>query len=403
MPDETAVVNQPPQTEDTGASSHESFLGTESSDLDLLEESIPEPAEESEGEEGEAEGETAEAEGETEGEQEGEQPEPELSHEEWLEALTPNERAQYAKRYPTAWKALNDPNQPDDLKYLLRDKINGDAEIKGLKHATEIEEDLEEPTQEEEPEEVVEQPIVTDPSKQREQYYANISALAKKIVDPQSAEALGKRVLAHLGVDVKSADPQVQKFIQDAGPLGMTLAEGAIDLMNTSGPSLVGNWVNAVFPGFTDMYEAALYSQSYETVRNETGKDGKPKYGESLPDYGTREFKTMLQKASAQFPGFEQMAFPNLSASDQAKVRYQMLLQVASGQRPNPVLMAKGIETGKQLAKKQQNKLAQGRALGSGKSTAKPQGSGGDDILADIDAEIARANTDALPFSAGKR
>ena len=290
--------------------------------------------------------------------------------------------ARYAKRYGySPEQVAGDPH----LHQLLHDKISTDVYASQLaSQQTAAEEDG--PTVEP----VTEQQAITDPVKQREQYYANVSAFTKQVVDPSAAEALGKRVLTHLGVDVTSTDPEVQGFVKNSGQLGMTLAEGAIDLINTaanSSPALVRQWMEAAFPGITAMHANTLYMQEYDAVRNDVGEDGQAKYGD-MPDFGTKDFKSMLTKAAAKVPGFEQMVFTDpksgraLSESQQARMRYQMLAQIASGDKPNPKVVADAINKGKETARKQQQATKQGQALGAGKSKAQTPGS--DNVNSDI-------------------
>ena len=285
--------------------------------------------------------------------------------------------ARYAKRYGySSEQVASDPH----LRQLLHDKINTDVYAAQL--ASQKEEAVEEPTLETKPE----APVALEPAKQREQYYANLQAFTKQVVDPAAAEALGKNVLAKLGVDIASEDPEVQGFVKNAGSLGMTLAEGAIDLINTAAttsPALVRNWMEAAFPGITEMHASTQYMQAYDSVRNEFGEDGQPKYGD-MPDFGTKEFRTMLKTAAAKVPGFEQMVFTDpksgraLPESQQARMRYQMLAQISSGEKPNPQVVAQAVNKGKEIARKESQVKRQGQALGAGKSRAQTPASGDD-------------------------
>ena len=115
--------------------------------------------------------------------------------------------------------------------------------------------------------------------------------------------------------------------------------------------------------------------------------DGQAKYGD-MPDFGTKDFKSMLTKAAAKVPGFEQMVFTDektgrvLPEAQQARKRYEMLAAIASGEKPNPKVVADAINKGKETARKQQQATKQGQALGAGKSKAQAPGS--DDVNSDI-------------------
>lgn len=397
---EAAVAtDQPAEQQSTNYSS---FLGTDPNDFDPAAEPSPEPEAEGEVEELESEAETEEA-VEEEPTEESE-PTEEPSMDEFLSSLSPEERARYAKRYPNAWKLGSDPNQPEDVRQLLRDKINTDHEYQTLREAQQVTEDLDEPTVEEVSEEPPTQTQVLTPVQQKEAYQANVKAFVQQNLDPQSIKDLGLQMMGAFGVDITSKDPEVQAILANAPKVGETLATYLVDGSNTILPALLPGVIDAVFPGFRDMYDAALYARQWDSVRNAAGADGKPLYGE-LPDYGTREFKSALTKAAKAIPGFDRMVFTDertgrpLPVAQQAQMKYQMLAKAASGQRVNPVVVAKAVETGKQIAAKQQKSVAVGRAMGSGKSIQRPQGAGQDDGMSDLDSWIASANSDMSPFS----
>ncbi len=281
--------------------------------------------------------------------------------------------ARYAKRYG---KTLEDVQADPHLRQLLHDKINSDILIARANEA-----EVEEPTLKAEPEAPA---VPQDPAKQRAEYYEKVSTFAKQIVDPASAEALGKRLLSKFGVDIASEDPEVQGYVKNSGDIGMTLAEGAIDIMNTAGPSLIKAWIEQAYPEFTGMYGDTLYMRQYEAVRGDVGEDGQPKYGE-LPDFGTKEFKSMLQTAATKIPGFEQMVFTDqktgraLPEAQQARMRYQMLAQIASGEKPNPKVVAEAVSKGLEATRKaDQTRKAGSVALGAGKVRTQTPPSGDD-------------------------
>ena len=92
----------------------------------------------------------------------------------------------------------------------------------------------------------------------------------------------------------------------------------------------------------------------------------------------------MLQTAASKIPGFEQMVFTDqktgraLPEAQQAKMRYQMLAQIAGGEKPNPKVVADAINKGKEVARKEIQTKKAGQALGAGKNKAQTPAEGDD-------------------------
>jgi hypothetical protein len=207
----------------------------------------------------EAEG-TESVESESEGDTEGtSETETESQPDEFLAGLTREELAYYAKRYPTLYKAYQDPNQPADLRQAFMDRVNQDhayAELRDGQGEAEGE-----PTSEEAP------AAVPDATEQRKQYYSQIDDIVSKQIDPQAVQELGTNMLEAMGVDLKSQDPDVQAIVKNAPKLGAVLAKGAVDLFATTLPGLLGSRLEVAMPGITEMYYENLRARTWEGLR----------------------------------------------------------------------------------------------------------------------------------------
>jgi hypothetical protein len=432
MADEsTAAVSQPPETEEsqqgTPSTDYSSFLGPPSAEVDLSAEERPAPGAEQQAEgepelsgEPEQEGEPqeeqeaeAEAAPEVEAEAEAEQP---PSVEERLKDLTQRESDEYAQRYPSAWKALQDPKTPEDLKHLLLDKIDGDHEIqRRIAQEQALAEEEGEPTPEYEAE--VPQTAAATPeaiAEQRTAYYSQIDNLVKTQFDPQSVKEVGDSLLRMFNVNVKALqDPNVspedkavlQGLVSSVQREAPVLARFMADAVATVVPHVVRPAIEAAMPGFTEMYERQMYGNAYENVRAQTDERGRPLYP-GLPAYpmvaGTPEaqaFADKMRAAAQEVPGFDEMTFRDkagrlLPDQQQAQIKYTILLRHMAGQRVNPAVVAQAVETGRRLAGRADNRRAAARVAGAGQRTAGPPGRGGaedeDPMLAALDAEISR-------------
>jgi hypothetical protein len=400
------TANQPQGTTDAGAAQpqstgFENFLGDNVAEQLTADE--PETSADEYGEADEAEAETEGETDQTEGEDTGTEP----SMDEFLSGLTPEERARYTKRYPTAWKLANDPNQPEDVRQLLRDKINTDFEFKKLRDTRE------EPTLEEETEEAEQTTQQTvDPAERRKQYVAFVDDVVKNVVDPQVAADLGKEVFGAMGLDLSNPeDPEVKDYLANAPKLGMALAKGATDLLMTvfQNPNVGGPLIEAIFPGFGEMYESAVYQRAWDSVRSYKDNAKNQPY-KDLPAFGTQQFREALEAAADQIPDFDTLEFKDkngrpLPMQQQAIKKYALLAKVASGQKVNPAVVEQAVETGRKLANKTEQRRLAGRALGAGQSNrnfADKMGKGEDPVMDDLDAEISRMNSNMTPLSARK-
>lgn len=436
----TATVSQPPEAEteqSTTQRDYSAFLGPPSAEADLSADESPAPdaGEEGEpelsGEEGEGEAEAeqppeqeAQAEPEVEAEAEVEQP---PSVEERLKDLTQRESEDYARRYPSAWKALQDPKTPEDLKHLLLDKIDGDHEIQ-RRIAQEQEVEQEEPTLEAEQPETPQPPTPAAVAEQRTAYYNQIDNLVKTQFDQQAIKEVGDTLLRMFNVNVKALeDPNVSPedkavlkglvdSVQREAPV---LARFMADAVSTTVPHILPAAMEMVMPGFTQMYERQMYGTAWESVRSQTDDRGKPMYP-GLPAFpmmrGTPEAKAFAQKlrdAAGEIPGFDDMVFRDragrvLPEAQQAQMKYTLLARHLSGQRVNPAVVAEAVETGRRLAGSADRRRQAARVTGAGQSTTGPIGRGGaeeeeDPLIAALDAEIARQETNYREPVRGRR
>lgn len=393
---DNAVVNQPQQTTEATSTPEPFAWLNDQPETEQPATDNPEPnaGDDVEGEELEAGSEEAD---ESTSEDQSEEP----TVEEWLEALTPNERARYAKRYPTAWKALNDPNQPDDMKQLLRDKVNSDSEISKLRSARTEEA---EPTGDEAEEPEVQEAVSSsDPVKERERYYKEVDAIVAEVFDPKVSDELGLNLLKGFGVDVASTDPEVQALVKNAPEVGRTLSRGLVDGIATALPALLfrtdaegvpylSRLIDQAFPGTLQNFEQRTYSSAWDQVRNSD-----PAFKE-LPAYGPSDsaFGKWASEAAAMIPNFDSIRFPG-TKQEQAAAMYTLMAKVASGSKPSPAVVANAISTGKKIAAKRESAVRAGKVMGAGQSTNKIDSSGKDNSFKSMIEEY-NANQRSTPL-----
>lgn len=308
-------------------------------------------------------------------EAESEEPEPEATDAEaentdeedsdWLpteqEKVFPAEiLAKYAKRYGKTMEQLQADPQ---LKQLILDKINSDVLIK--QHSDAANQEQEEEGEEEEPtlEPASTQPVPQDRAQWLEQVVASN-------LDAKAISQFGHNFLVACGVDPN--EPDSKGILENSAKVGGELAKAAVDIFSTIGPQLQMEQLEQNMPGITEMYQRSLYGQQWEHVSAEADANGKPLYA-NLPVYGSPEFKTAIQAAAAQFPGFEQMVFNGangrpLPAHQQIEKQYSLLAKYMSGQKVTPQEVAKAINTGKQQVKDADRSRAAGKVLGAGQS-----------------------------------
>lgn len=367
--DENTVVNQPQPSSESN--NYDSFLGVESSSVESVSEQNPEPIETQTEDVQQVEAES-ELEQETQQDQETEQ----TIQDEWFNSLTPEEHAYYAKRYPTLYNAYQSADQPADLKAAFKDRVNQDRNWAAERQQRAVKVTEEEPNLQNETQ------TAADPTKQREQYQQFVSGLVEQYVDPAAVNELGKGLLEAFGVDTSKADdPEVKALLDNAPKVGQTLARGAADLLTTLLPAIIDRAVETRYPGFTEMHSRTAMMQSWEAVRtkeveNPDGTVDTP--FANLPAFGTKEFKTELRRAAAEYAGsaeeFDAMVFRGqdgrpLPMHQQNQKKYEILARVIAGKKVDPQVVQTAVSTGKRLAAEQNNKLNQGKALGAGRSS----------------------------------
>ena len=438
MANEETQVSQPPADEIVSGSvpsDFSSFLGPPSAEADLSAPETPAPGEGGEEElsgegepESEAQAEPEQGQQELEAEQESEQP---PSVEDRLKDLTQRESEEYAQRYPSAWKALQDSKTPEDLKHLLLDKIDGDHEIQRRIAAEEQEQEYveEEPTLEAEPQQLAQQPMTPQAvAEQRTAYYQQIDDVVKNQFDPQSVKEVGDTLLRMFNVNVKALDdPNVtpedkavlRGLVDSVQREAPVLARFMADAVATVVPLVVQPAIESAMPGFAAMYERQSMGTAWESVRQQADERGRPLYA-NLPAFpavsGTNEaraFSEKLRQAAGEIPGFDEMVFRDQSGrvlpqQQQAQMKYTLLARQLSGQRMNPAVVAEAVETGKRLAGQAQQRRQTARAMGAGqRSTGALGRTAGDDdedpMMAALDHEIARQEGNYTQVIKGRR
>jgi len=364
----------------------------------------PEPAPEGGGGE-------AEAEGEASGEQAG--GEAEGTDDDWLPTEQEKEfpldvLTKFAEKRHFEFSAEEIAAKPG-VQRMLKDMLNKDIYIRSLEQQTQGEEeetdeldsilDGDEPELEGEEAEAELQPQGTAQQLDaRAQHYQRVEALVNRF-DPQATEELGKNLLSAFGVNLdqkyisglqaKLRDgnttpaqrAEIQSYLDTAGGasrVGQTLAKGALDLVLTVLPDVLPEVIEQVFPGSQDNYKIGVVSRTWENLRATTGKDGKPLVA-NLPAWGTKEFSALVQKTEKilgiprgglqdfnRFDGQGRM----MPFAEHAKYITRMIAKVSRGQNPSPKVVSDALQTGAQKAREQNQRRAQGRALGSGQPTS---------------------------------
>jgi hypothetical protein len=385
MPDLETVVDQPSaETSDTEQYTDDSLPADSPADSPS-ETQNAEDAEGTESGESESEGDSqAESETETESQPDA-----------FLAGLTREELAYYAKRYPTLYKAYQDPNQPADLRQAFMDRVNQDhayAELRDGQGEAEGEPTSEKATE-----------TVPDATEQRKQYYSQIDTIVSKQIDQQVVNELGTNLLVAMGVDLKSEDPDTQAVIKNAPQVGQVLAKGAVDLMATALPNFLMSHMEMVMPGISEMYYENLRARTWEGLRARSVKlpDGTPSQPYAkLPSMGTAQWDSAIDKVLKEMPELREM-FSELPPHQRFAKQYAIAAKLMSGQQVSPAVVAAAVDTGKKLARKQEVTRAAGRALGAGRSTQQlgQQSDEDDPIMADLDRAIEAQNEAITPLS----
>lgn len=383
----TAVVNPSPAASTTDTSDrgeverHSAFLGRPV-DAEIVADQ-PEPAQAIEG--AQEDGATADGAAAAAADPEDD---PNWLPDEQLKVFPDDVIAKYAKRYGyTAEEVAADPR----IATALHDKINSDIYIAQQREERENP-DGQTTDDETDPNPAATQPQPIDPVEARKQYYAQVDKFVDTL-DPQAMNEAGNDLLAAMGVDITSTDPEVQALVKNAPKIGRTMAKFGADLFNTMLPQLLPNllptMVENTYPSFGSMYEKAMYAHQWDTVRAD------PQYA-ALPNYGTKEFQQATRAAAAKYPGFEQMVFTDqkgraLPPAQQATMKYQILAKEMAGVKVNPAVVARAVETGRTLNAQTDQRRRQGAALNSGKTTGGfAKGSDGDVNNSMISAYNAR-------------
>lgn len=399
MPETTAQATDQPgssaEVKSTGASSAETKEEESSTALNS------EPT----GEESENEGDGGEGEG---GEETGD---PAAEDADWL----PDEQArefprevinEFAqRRYPKLWERLKQNPNDEDLLQVLKDKLNTDIGYKQLREQLESEAE-EEPTHDgEEETETEEKPA--DPAKQSEAYQQRVQDLVKTTFKPEAMDAIGQNIVEAVvagvfGIDQKALqDPNLsedekanmQRIVANsatvAKSLGPKLAHGMADAVISVLPHVLGDAIEAIYPGTRQSFQTRMVSEAWDAVRNQKDGSGQPLY-KNLPAFGARDgdFGKLIQKAEQQMGlkpgGLSQMVMKGnngqpLSDGEQLRIKYEMVARIANGQRLTPAEAAKLIDKGKKQAADAQRARSQRKALGAGKPSAGGFEGGGDD------------------------
>lgn len=429
----TSAPSAPAAGTTPSPSEFSSFLGVEPSELPSLRPAqSPEPAgtetTASEVETEVAAGETAEGEGETEEavalEDEGE-PEVEASAEDdatWL----PTEQAkefpeatlrEYAQRRGYKW----DPNDESQMR-LLRDKLNSDIHIETLRQ--ELEAPVFEETNPSEQEVEAEPGATTDPNADpRASYYQHVDAVVSQI-DKQATDELGRNLLGAMGVNADPAhiqalqtalrNPQttpeqraeIQQhldLVTNAGKIGTTLARGAVDLILTTMPNVLPQVLEAVAPGLLGAYQGwqqvREVGQAWNELAQAKGTNNEPLYP-NLPAYQSKEYFELVLKTEREL-GQPKGWIGELNIPLPQKLT--MLARVANGLRAQPAntgrIVQRAVSAGRQQERTQQQRRANGRALGAGATsqqfTPEPEA---DPVRSALRDAIAEQNGASRPF-----
>lgn len=264
---------------------------------------------------------------------------------------------------------------------------------------------------------------VAQPVEPQAAYQQRLDKLVS-LVQPQAAQQLGMNVItAFMGGNDPAKQleqattalrnpnlppdqrAQLQANVQDlqatiasAGQVGNVLARGAADLVATVLPSLLPELIEQIYPGTAMRYEVGLAAEAWQNVKDAKGQDGKAIYS-NLPVYHTPEFQQLIRKTERQLglpkDGLSQM-FPGLPKQEQFSRVYNLIAKIASGQRLNPAVVARAVETGKRIATEATGRRAQGRVLGAGRGAGRIEQSA-DPMRDALSSAISGYNEDISP------
>ena len=315
------------------------------------------------------------------------------------------------KRYKIDPERLkNDPQ----LQLLVKDKLNSDIELR-KRLASDDSLDLD-GADDAEDETAEAQPVQLTPEQQKEKYYQFVDHVVGKVFDQNAVAELGKNLYSAFGVDLSDPNNEETKgYLANAPKVGATLAKSLVDGVNSAIPYLmltpnpitgeapINALLETVMPGISEMYERSMYQMQWDRVANTTDANGQ-KVFTNLPPFGTPEFTKALEKAGKSIPNFEDIVFRDkqgnaLTLPQQAYMKYEMLAQIANGQKPNPAEAARAFSAGKKAATTAAGKRAASKALGAGShsNSLDPKKTTTDPLDAAIAA--ANANVDFVPGS----
>jgi hypothetical protein len=328
---------------------------------------------------------------ETEESTEGAEPEVEAQSDEEDTEYLPSEQskvfpveelARYGKRYGYTLEEIQaDPR----LQSALKDKINSDILIQQQK-------DAESQLAEEEPaleEEQVEQPQLA-PAEARAQWFKSVESFVDQTTDPEVAKQFAEELSS-------VTDPKTGKV--DPVKITRAFSKFGVNLINTALPALIPQVlqgalrqmypeIDSIMEYQADQMNKPMYQQQWSKV-----KSSNPDF-QTLPDFGTADFRPWAMETAAKIPNFDNMRFVGangqpLSKEQTAYAKYNLLAQVGLGQRVTPAIVKQAAETGKrQAAESQKKKLAGNLGAGQSKGQIAAKKTGNSDIFGDV-GEVA--------------
>lgn len=270
-----------------------------------------------------------------------------------------NVMAHFAKRVGATLEQLKG-NQPlkNAVKQLVDNAIF--AEQRKSEEETETVDDKE--STEEATKETVKEPV--DSEQEYKAYDERLTKLVQQVNDPRMVDALVRARAQSWGID---PDNKEQMDALKAKGIDLTKqvesdSKAAINLFNTVAPMFMAQWAEAAFPGFGEMYNNALHSKIWDSVRSKTP---------DLPEYGTSDFNAKIGDVLKANTWIDQMVFTKtgkdgrkvaVSNAEQIQKKYEVAAGLMAGKKPDQKVVDEALETGRREAKKEAAK----------KSTANP-------------------------------
>ena len=293
-----------------------------------------------------------------------EQPSDEIA-EDWLpsdqdKVFTDDVLLRYAERYQKDQQWLSDPLN----RQLLVDKLNTDIYLR----------QQQEQWQQEPQEEFEAEPEPTQPSQEqaptREQWFQRLEQAVQQRTDPEVAKQFHSEFLRAFGVpeaEIAKAPPQqAMQFTQVASKYMLNLMS---TFMGDMLQSQLMPQLNQAIPNFDNLVMRASRAEAWDNVRNSDARY------ESLPAYGTKEWKDLCTKLGRENPGLEQWGYSlvdprtgKLHGEGAAKL-YDMIAKIATGRAGNREALQRAAAAGAQGARRAAVRRSAGN-LGSGQSKA---------------------------------